>query len=156
MLAYIWFHPGAFPSDPSSTHPSAFAASTAFCGLHHRRLSLPCLLSSWWTPHPSLSSTGVSSGICYLYFLYHGRNRQRAVNTIYGLYIQQPAVRERLRGSEALLKGWQRMMPSVPHPPDWPLTVAIARTMAAIGYSDCAVAALLLSMCCCGWESCLQ
>ena len=82
--------------------------------------------------------------ICYLYFLYHGRNRQRAVNTVYGLYMQQPAVREQLRGSEGLLRGWQRMMPSVPHPPlTWPLTVAIARTMAANGYSDCAVATLV-------------
>lgn len=82
--------------------------------------------------------------ICYLYFQYRGRNRQLAVNTVYGLYMQHPALRDRLRGSEGLLRGWQRAAPSVSHPPlTWPLTIAIARTMAGNGYVDCAVATLI-------------
>lgn len=82
--------------------------------------------------------------ICYLYFQHRGRNRQLAVNTVYGLYMQHPALRDRLRGSEGLLRGWQRAAPSVSHPPlTWPLTIAIARTMAGNGYVDCAVATLV-------------
>ena len=82
--------------------------------------------------------------ICHLFLTFHGRCRQRAVNTVYGLYMLRPVLRGRLRGSEALLAGWQRVVPSVPHPPlTWPLTIAIARTMAGNGYGECAVATLV-------------
>jgi integrase len=96
--------------------------------------------------HSSLSQLDqcVEDYICDLFLFYLGRNRQLAVNTVYGLYMQQPVLRDRLKGSEGLLRGWQRAAPSVQHPPlTWPITVAIARTMAANGYSECAVATLV-------------
>ena len=43
-----------------------------------------------------------------------------------------------------LLRGWQRAVPSVSHPPlTWPITIAIARTMASNGFQVCAVATLV-------------
>lgn len=82
--------------------------------------------------------------ICSLFHLYGGRNRQLAVNTVYGVYMLCPEVRDQLRASEHLLRGWQRVVPSISHRPlTWPIVVAIARTMAANGYTDCAVATLV-------------
>lgn len=123
---------------------SAFAASTAaaYTAAVTRYLS-------WCHHHCHHRSVSqldrcVERYICYLYFQHHGRNRQLAVNTVYGLYMQHPALRDRLRGSEGLLRGWQRAAPSVSHPPlTWPLTIAIARTMAGNGYVECAVATLV-------------
>jgi integrase len=96
--------------------------------------------------HSSVSQLDrcVEDYICDLFLFYLGRNRQLAVNTVYGLYMQQPVLRDRLKGSEGLLRGWQRAAPSVQHPPlTWPITVAIARTMAANGYPVCALATLV-------------
>ena len=54
-----------------------------------------------------------------------------------------PALRSQLRGSVALLTGWQRVVPSVSHKPlTRPLTIAIARTMAANGCCHLAVSIL--------------
>ena len=123
---------------------SAYAASTttayniavnrylSYCAHHGQHVSVSQL------------DQCVEEYICHLYLLYSGRNRQRAVNTVYGLYMLQPSLREQLRGSEALLAGWQRVVPSAQHPPlTWPLTVAIARTMAANDLPQCAVATLV-------------
>ena len=122
----------AFAASTATAYTAAVTRYLSWCR-HHRR-------------HKSVSQLDrcVEPYICYLYFQHHGRNRQLAVNTVYGLYMQHPALRDRLRGSEGLLRGWQRTAPSVSHPPlTWPLTIAIARTMAGNGYVDCAVATLV-------------
>ena len=86
----------------------------------------------------------VEGYICHLNVIHVDRNRQLAVNSVYGLYMLHPELRRQLRGSEGLLAAWQRLVPFVSHPPlTWPLTVAIARTMAAHGYPECAIAALV-------------
>jgi integrase len=82
--------------------------------------------------------------ICDLFCVYYGRNRQLAVNSVYGLYMQLPPITGQLKASEQLLKGWKAFKPSVSHPPlTWPLVVLIARTMAANGHVDCAIAVLV-------------
>ncbi len=86
----------------------------------------------------------VQDYICHLNVIYTDRNRQLAVNAVYGLYMLHPELRRQLRGSEGLLAAWQRLVPSVSHLPlTWTLTVAIARTMAENGYAECAIAALV-------------
>ena len=82
--------------------------------------------------------------ICSLFDYYHGRNRQLAVNTVFGVYMLCPGVRGRLRASEQMLRGWKRLAPSKSYRPlTWPIAVALARTMAASGYAACAVATLV-------------
>ena len=86
----------------------------------------------------------VQDYICHLNVIYTDRNRQLAVNAVYGLYMLHPELRRQLRGSEGLLAAWQRLVPSVSHPPlTWTLTIAIARTMAENGFGECAIAALV-------------
>lgn len=119
--------------------PSTIAAYTAavrhfhsYCR-HHSRHSSPLYLDRCLREY-----------ICRLFYRHGARNRQLAVNTVYGLYMLQPEMRGRLSGSEQLLAGWKRQLPSVSHRPvTWPIAIAIARTMAANGYSDCAVATLV-------------
>ena len=56
----------------------------------------------------------------------------------------RPALRGQLRGSEALLTGWSRTVPSVPHPQlTRPLVIAIARSIADSGQGECAIACLV-------------
>jgi integrase len=86
----------------------------------------------------------VEGYISLLYVRYHGRNRQLAVNTVYGIYVQTPELRGLLKRSEQLLKGWIRLAPPVSHPPlTWPLAVLLAATMAGNGLLDCAIATLV-------------
>ena len=95
-------------------------------------------------PSPLHFDYCVREYICCLFDRYSSRNRQLAVNTVYGIYMLHPEVRDQLRGSEQLLRGWKRYKPSVSYRPlTWPITIAIARTMAANGYSHCAVATLV-------------
>ncbi len=77
----------------------------------------------------------VQEYICHLFLSF---------NTVYGLCMLHPQQSGQLRGSEALLTGWIRVIPSVPHPPlTWPLVIAIARTMAGNGFGECAIATLV-------------
>ena len=119
--------------------PATIAAYTAavhhfhsYCRHHGRHSS------------PSLFDRCLREYICRLFYRHGARNRQLAVNTVYGLYMLQPELRGKLSGSEQLLAGWKRQLPSVSHRPvTWPITIAVARTMAANGCSDCAVATLV-------------
>lgn len=121
-----------FASSTASTYTTAVTDYLAFCrheGRHHSTAQLDRCVQRY---------------ICHLHLVYEGRNRQRAVNAVYGLYMQRPDLRRQLQGSEALLQGWRRSMPPVSHPPlTWPITTAIARTMAANGYGECAIATLV-------------
>ena len=93
---------------------------------------------------PLLFDDCVCEYICWLFVHYDGRNRQLAVNAVYGIYMLHPEVREQLRASEQLLRGWKRYRPSVSYRPlTWPIAIAIARTMAGNGYSHCAIATLV-------------
>lgn len=53
----------------------------------------------------------VEGYISLLYVRHHGHNRQLAVNTVYGVYVQAPELRGLLKRSEQLLKGWMRLAP---------------------------------------------
>jgi hypothetical protein len=106
-----------------------YCSATAHCGRHSSTAALDACLQDY---------------IRELYHIHYGRNRQLAVNAVYGLYMQLPSITGQLRGSEHLLRGWKRLRPSISHPPiTWPLAVLIARTLAASGYRDCAIAVLV-------------
>ena len=123
--------PSFAPPRPQSTSPQSPATHT-HCA-HQGRHSSSAHLDEC-----------VQEYICHLFLSFNGRCRQRAVNTVYGLYMLHPQQRGQLRGSEALLTGWSRVIPSVPHPPlTWPLVIAIARTMAGNGFGECAIATLV-------------
>jgi integrase len=125
----------AFASSTVSLYSSAVSRYLAYCAstTHRgRHTSIPAL------------DACVQEYICTLYHVHCGKNRQLAVNTVYGLYMRLPSIAEQLRGSESLLRGWKRLRPSISYPPiTWPLTVLVARTLAASGYRDCAIAVLV-------------
>lgn len=82
--------------------------------------------------------------IAHVFSLYKGKNKQLAANTIFGIYALLPHSRGLLKGSEQLLKGWNRLTPSVSHPPlTWPVTVLIAVTLAKNRMIDAAIATLV-------------
>ncbi len=119
----------------ASTVAAYTAAATRFLSycFHHGRHSSSSHLDRCVTEY-----------VCHLFLLHRSRNRQLAVNTVYGLYMQHPTLRGQLRGSEALLKGWKRACPSVSYRPlTWPVATAIARTMGGNGYVECAIATLV-------------
>lgn len=82
--------------------------------------------------------------ICVLFIHYAGRNKQLAVNAVYGIYFINPEFRGLLKRSEQLLQGWGRLKPSISHPPlTWPLATLIAVTFAVNNHIDAALATLV-------------
>ena len=74
-----------------------------------------------------------------------GKGRQKMVNTVYGIYMLQPRLRNLLKGSEAALRGWVRMHPPVARPPlSWDVSVAISIQLLRIGRKDMALATLVM------------
>jgi integrase len=105
-----------------------------------------CSATTHQARHPTIAALDhcMQDYICDLYHRYQGRNRQLAVNAVYGLYMELPSVKTQLLGSERLLHGWKRLHPASSHPPiTWPLAVLVASTLAASGYRDCAIAVLV-------------
>lgn len=98
-------------------------------------------------PHPSAAlelDCCMEEFISFWYRKHSGRNKQGALNAIYGVYFLWPEYRHSLRRSEQLLRGWNRLAPPVSHPPlTWPLTVLIAITLAKNGQVDAAIATLV-------------
>lgn len=119
---------------------TAVQAYTTFCQArpphrHHR------------LPHPSTIidlDNCVRVYIGHLYSAHNGRGRNRAINTVYGLYAIDPQLRGGLRRSEQLLTGWTRLAPSISHPPlTWPLVTLLACSMAKAGHPGCALATVV-------------
>ena len=122
----------AFATSTGAVYSAAVTRFLAYCPHqgHHRS--------------PAHLDKCVIRYICRLFILHDSRNRQLAVNTVYGIYMQRPDIRGLLKGSEGHLRGWKGAVPSVSHPPvTWPIAVAIARTMAYNGWPECAVATLV-------------
>lgn len=98
-------------------------------------------------PHPSAAldlDRCLEDYISLLFARYHGKNKQLAVNTVYGVYLFRPEFRGSLKRSEQLLRGWDRLTPSMSHPPlTWPVTVLIAIVLAKNGQIDAAIATLV-------------
>lgn len=98
-------------------------------------------------PHPSSMpdlDNCLQNYITFTYLQHNSTNKQLAINAVYGIYLIKPEWRGSLKRSEQLLKGWDRLVPSVSHPPlTWPLVVLIASTFAANQQLDCAIATLV-------------
>lgn len=131
----------------SSLAPSTMSAySSAVSHYNHYCHQLP-FHPHHCPPHPSAIlnlDRCVEDYISYLYGSYAGRNKQLAVNTVYGIYAFHPEFRNTLKRSEQLLRGWDRLIPSISHPPlTWPVTVFIAIVLAQNNQVDAAIATLV-------------
>jgi integrase len=130
----------ALAAPTTALYHAAVVAYTEFCRSrpphrHHR------------LPHPSAAldlDDCVQLYIGHLYAAHDGKQRHRAVNTVYGIYAVDPHLRHQLRRSEQLLAGWTRLTPALSHPPlTWPLVTLLACTMAKSGYHGCALATVI-------------
>lgn len=73
-----------------------------------------------------------------------GQGKQRAINTVYGLTMYLPMLRNKLQTAKLALRGWSRLVPVVSYPPlSWDLTVLLAVQMVRHGYVGAGVATLV-------------
>lgn len=81
----------------------------------------------------------------YLQHMYDmGMGKAAANSTLFGLNIAQPGVSDHLPIAKKALKGYNKLKPSVPHPPlTWPITCIIALDMIKRGHFNEGVATLL-------------
>jgi len=74
--------------------------------------------------------------------------KQKAANALFGIIRRFPHYKLELPNSRQALKGYQKLLPSIPHPPfTYPSCVAVACVMCKSGYFDMAVAILLMFHC---------
>lgn len=85
----------------------------------------------------------------YFHYLYeHNGSKSQATNTLFGLIMLMPTVRDHLPTTRLALRGWNRRHPPVSYPPlTWELAVAIAVQMARHGALAQAVATVLAFDC---------
>lgn len=81
----------------------------------------------------------------YLHELYiSGMGKAIATSTLFGLNIAQPGITDHLPSSRKALRGYQRLVPSIQHPPlTWPITCVIALEMIRRGYFNEGIITLL-------------
>lgn len=110
----------------------------------------------WWSSTDSVRSAVVSSSddldrvvVNYLHVLWsHGKGKQQGKNVLCGLVLFMPRFARRLPWSSRALRGWERLAPSVPHPP-MSVTVlrVVALSMARLGWLSSGIGALLAFDC---------
>ena len=85
----------------------------------------------------------------YLQDMYDkGIGKAAANSTLFGLNIAQPGISDHLPISKKALKGYNKLKPSVPHPPlTWPVTCIIALDMMKRGHFNEGVITLLAFDC---------
>ena len=83
-----------------------------------------------------------------LYILRGGKCQSKAAATLAGVGMRCPHMKRRLTTASLALKGWQRLVPSVPYPPlTWDLTVCVGVHMAAKVHLNLGLATLLAFDC---------
>ena len=83
-----------------------------------------------------------------LYVLRGGKCRSKAAATLAGVGMRCPHMKRRLTSASLALKGWQRLIPSVPYPPlTWDLTVCVGVHLAARVHLNLGLATLLAFDC---------
>jgi integrase len=98
------------------------------------------------TQHASIDNT-ISTYLSELY-LYHDEKgssgKTEAAQTVFGLLHFQPTLQKtQLRTAIGILAGWNRLKPSISHPPmTFTITVAVAVTMMTNGHIGAAIATL--------------
>ena len=81
----------------------------------------------------------------YVHHLYeNNKGRSTAASLLYGLKFFLPGAKDKLHFTTLAVRGWERLVPSVSHPPlTWDLCVAMAVKAAKTGHSLHGVAMLL-------------
>ena len=83
-----------------------------------------------------------------VYYVNGGRGRSHANCVLHGIQMLCPTMKGHFHTSALALKGWERLVPSVPHPPlTYDLTVVVAARMAMAGSWSGGVGALLAFDC---------
>ena len=83
-----------------------------------------------------------------LYILRGGGCRSYAEDAVSGIHLLVPSVKGHLHQAKLALKGWSKLVPSIPHPPlTWDMTVCIGVRLACRGRFSMGVATLLAFDC---------
>lgn len=113
------------------------------------------LFLRWLATQPSSARSAQSSLdfdlllVHYLHYLWrNGKGKQAGKNTVCGVALYLPGLSRRLHYSSRALRGWDRLVPSVPHAPmSRTVLRVVAVSMARLGWFSTAVGTLLAFEC---------